>query len=871
MKKQLHFLCLLLLPMMSWAQNNPLPFEKTQLDSAVYTYLEEYQTAFDWDQTSDRFLWSALVHSDSMVSIGFRPATEQRIRARIHEIDVEAPEWQAARQGIVDYILETTSERYGMEFSEERLFPFGVVQQLPFLSVKVFDLQMLKYLRTLPQVRYVHPMSFKLSTKEGPEKSTSGCGSVNENINANDYTAISPQSRASWHHQPAGVDVAWNNSNKGDDIWVAVVDSGISDENDKLDSEFDEGESSGRSLERKSFYRPSSGAPYDGWQDQCGHGTRMLSLIAAPRGFDDTPAGIAYRCNLVSYRAVEDVVVNTSEEKMGVSEAFMDIGDDPRIKIVSMSLGDLFYNGQVADAIIYAHNKGKLIFTAAGTSTFFTGFFVIFPATMDETIAVTGVKDQNINNRTKCNTCHSGSRVDFVNVMQRASDNDRTAITLNVPDNSQAYTSGSSAATASTAGIATLVWGNHPDWTSGQVLNQLIQSSDYYPNRDGDFGWGKIDAAAAVADTPPIGCTTTFSNEATIEITNIAFPASDDGFFDSQNEWVIQLGSESFFFNVEEDGASGNPANYIDIDVCGSIPMTIDLGSTACNEAQLDLFVSSHEDDGLFSDCDHDNGLSSDDLLASETLSVDLNSNTFTHQGAAGDFVFTYVVYCSPTATPAASVVGDTMVCQNNPAAEVEFTAAGGQAPYTISYTVNQGSIQNIQTIGNTVVLEQATDQLGTFTYELTKVEDANGCFQAQNDEASVEVIDNCSLKINTKVFLQGNFKDGLMQTNLQIPATDPYGNGAVVNNPSSVFAANGDDTIVDWVEVILRAEDAPHDVVSRQSALLQADGDVVATDGVSALSFTSVLPDSYFVSIQHRNHLEVSLEEVLLLLASED
>lgn len=871
MKSQRHFLFLLFLPAINWAQNDPFPFEKVELDSAVYTYLEEYQTAFDWDQTSDRFLWSALVHSDSMVSIGFRSSTEQRIRARMHQIDVNAPEWQAARQRIVDYILNTTAARYGTPFTEERLFPFGVVQQLPFLSVKVFDLQMLKYLRALPQVRYVHPMSFELTPKEGLEKSTSGCGSVNQNINANDYTVISPQSRASWHHQPASVNVAWNNSNKGDDIWVAVVDSGISEDNDKLDSEFDEGESSGRLLERKGFYRPSSGVAYDGWQDRCGHGTRMLSLIAAPRGFDNTPAGIAYKCNLVSYRAVEDVVVNTSEEKMGVSEAFMDIGDDPRIKIVSMSLGDLFFNGQVADAIIYAHNKGKLIFTAAGTSTFFTGFFVIFPATMDETIAVTGVKDQSINNRRKCNTCHSGSKVDFVNVMQRASDNDRTAITLNRADNSQAYTSGSSAATASTAGIAALVWGNHPDWTSGQVLNKLIQSADYYPNRDGDFGWGKIDAAQAVEDTRSIGCTTTFSNEATIEITNIEFPASNDGFFDSQNEWVITLGSESFFFDVEEDGASGNPANYINLDACGSIPMLIDLGNTACNQAQLNLFVSSHEDDGVSSDCDYDNGLSNDDLLSSETLSVNLNSNTFTHQGAAGDFVFTYVVYCTPTSTPAASVVGDTMICQNNPTVEIEFTAAGGQSPYTISYNVNQGGTQSVQTVGNTAILTQNTDQLGVFEYQLTKVEDANGCFQSQDDEAIVEVVDNCSLKINAKVFLEGNFSDGVMQTNLQTPTSDPYGNGAIVSNPSTVFAANGNDTIVDWVEIILRAENSPYAIVSKQSALLQADGDVVATDGISVLSFPSVSPAFYYVSIRHRNHLEVSLEEPLLLLASED
>ncbi|MEM0992082.1 MAG: S8/S53 family peptidase, partial [Bacteroidota bacterium] len=583
----------------------------------------------------------------------------------------------------------------------------------------------------------------------------------------------------------------------------------------------------------------------------------------------------AYKCNLVSYRAVEDVIINSSEEKMGVSEAFMDIGDDPRIKVVGMSLGDLFFNGQVADAIIYAHNKGKLIFTAAGTSTFFTGFFVIFPANMDETIAVTGVRNESINNRTKCSTCHTGSKVDFVNVMQRTSDNGRLAITLNQTDNSQSYSGGSSSATASTAGIAALVWGQNPNWTSGQVLNKLIQSSDYYPNRDNDFGWGKIDAAAAVSNTLSAGCTTSFSNEATIEIANIEFPASDDGFLDSQNEWVITLGSESFYFNVEEDGASGNPANYIDLDVCGSIPMTVDLGTSACNQAQLNLFVSSHEDDGLFSDCEYDNGLSNDDLLSSETLSVNLNQNTFTHNGAAGDFVFTYVVHCTPTASPAVSVEGDTTICQNNPPSEIVFTAAGGQAPYTISYTVNQGATQTVQTTGNTATLTPSTATLGSFEYEVSRVEDANTCFQDQAATVSVAVIDNCSVKMNAKSFLEGNYSSfgagDMLRQRGEVPSLDPYGNGALISDPASVIADQGENTIIDWVEVILRSADAPFGVVSRQSALLQSDGDIVATDGVSALRFPNVLPTTYYISIRHRNHLEVTLQSPLLLVASED
>ena len=44
---------------------------------------------------------------------------------------------------------------------------------------------------------------------------------------------------------------------------------------------------------------------------------------------------------------------------------------------------------------------------------------------------------------------------------------------------------------------------------------------------------------------------------------------------------------------------------------------------------------------------------------------------------------------------------------------------------------------------------------------------------------------------------------------------------------------------------------------ITAQSALLQRDGDVVATDGITALSLATS-SDNYYVSIQHRNHLGI-------------
>ena len=65
-------------------------------------------------------------------------------------------------------------------------------------------------------------------------------------------------------------------------------------------------------------------------------------------------------------------------------------------------------------------------------------------------------------------------------------------------DNQTDYVGGSSVATATTAGIAALVWSKYPSWTRAQVLTKLRQSGNFYPNKNSEFGYGNINALAAV-------------------------------------------------------------------------------------------------------------------------------------------------------------------------------------------------------------------------------------------------------------------------------------------------------------------------------------------------------------------------------------
>jgi Leucine rich repeat/Bacterial Ig-like domain (group 2) len=125
---------------------------------------------------------------------------------------------------------------------------------------------------------------------------------------------------------------------------------------------------------------------------------------------------------------------------------------------------------------------------------------------------------------------------------------------------------------------------------------------------------------------------------------------------------------------------------------------------------------------------------------------------------------------------------------------------------------------------------------------------------------------------VNMKVFLQGpyNPNNGFMEATLRVngylPSVEPYsgmsnfvhkgsGGGEVFDNPA-VTTIIGNNAIVDWVFIELRDKDTPSKVVATRSALLQRDGDIVETDGTSALTLYDVIAGDYYIAIRHRNHL---------------
>jgi len=711
---------------------------KSQVKKQLKTHLENNAGVIQWKDIDDDLLWNTLATEGDFVSIGYRPFSEFDINKNMHLINPSTTEWTNAREKIINYIVEETQKKYGISFTREVLLQKKRIITAPNFKIRVFDKDIINHVRQMPEVRYFEPAS--TPDFKSQFKSDSGCSLASSTINTNDYTSISPDSRRSWHHDEHNIPCAWNNSNQGDGIWVAVMDTGLSSAQAKLNSEFAEGDSGGRVVEKYNSFETNGVVQTSNWQDQCGHGTSMAGLAVAPRGFDSTPAGIAYRANLRSYRVTEDVIINTGDEQDGVSAALYHAANEPKINVISMSIGHIFSSGQVSDAIIYAFNKGKLMFAAAGTSLSFTSSYgVIFPAWMPETVAVTGIT--NGSNRERCAVCHDGPEVDFVVEMQRASDDSRTTVTVGHPNYTNDYVGGSSAATASTAGMAALLWSNDTNWTREQVLTRLIQSADNYPSRSNDFGWGAIDMCAAVSAAPFIPCAVGTTNEVTMEITNIVFPSTFDAFTDSA-EWVIRFDGNPYFFeNVDVNGDSGDPANFINIGECGSIPLLVDLGMTSCTESSLPITIDIHEDDGATNDCDCDCGFfGSDDDLGSFNITVSFGATDFTISTGEGDFVFTYELSCTSSMIPPAagiSVPQDT--CQNT-MVDVEFFATGGNGPYTATYAVNGGSTQTLALVPNTGSIAHSTTTAGTTTYTLLSITDLDGCSQTLSQSESVTV-----------------------------------------------------------------------------------------------------------------------------------
>ncbi len=179
---------------------------------------------------------------------------------------------------------------------------------------------------------------------------------------------------------------------------------------------------------------------------------------------------------------------------------------------------------------------------------------------------------------------------------------------------------------------------------------------------------------------------------------------------------------------------------------------------------------------------------------------------------------------------------------------------------------------QVIASTGETISNASVTLDFTVGELAVTTITDGNSTLTQGFHQASIRL----GIKINPIVFLQGallNSSSNLMRDDLRsalLTTTSPYSDGltcasTVFNDGGTGGTGASADNIVDWVWVELRDKDDNTAVIMSQSGLLQRDGDIVATDGLSNIEMP-VKADNYYVVIKHRNHLGIMTANTVAL-----
>jgi subtilisin family serine protease len=281
-----------------------------------------------------------------------------------------------------------------------------------------------------------------------------------------------------WHHAANRLDScsAWGLDTGSSDVVVAICDTGILASHQDL-----------LLHRREGFHVPSQTWEGDGGpvSDINGHGTACTGSAA---GNGNNGLGIAGMGWNLGHRMLR--VTDWSDGSAYLSDLTFaarfaaDQGD----KVVSVSYSGVD-SASVATAGSYVRSKGSLLFWAAGNSA------TSLSGSREDSVIVVGATDR------------SDGRASFSNygpLVDLFAPGVDIATTHWTGPTSYAYASGTSFACPVTAGLCALIWSRNPSLTPAEVESILRESCTDLGTAgvDSTFGYGRIDAGAALAITP---------------------------------------------------------------------------------------------------------------------------------------------------------------------------------------------------------------------------------------------------------------------------------------------------------------------------------------------------------------------------------
>ncbi|MHB9035308.1 MAG: S8 family serine peptidase [Armatimonadota bacterium] len=318
----------------------------------------------------------------------------------------------------------------------------------------------------------------------------------------------------------AGIEapMAWDITTGSPNIIIAIVDTGVFGAHEDLAAKIVPG---------RNFV---TGAPDpNNTNDDHGHGTFTAGIAAAETDNSVGVAGVSWGARIMPIKVMD---ANGYGLESDAAEGIIWAADHGA-NIISMSMGG--YDGVPAEqaAVEYAYNKGCVLVAASGNDGVSTAFF---PASYDQVLSV-GASNENQQRCTADDWGAGGSNYgSYLDVM--APGNGIMSTWWDAGGSSYNMSSGTSAAAPFVSGIAALVWTVYPNWTNGQVVEQIKMSCKDIGTAGWDqyTGWGLANAYHALVDAPMqsqnIGNLASMPSGSMVKVADAIITSGSTGFSD---------------------------------------------------------------------------------------------------------------------------------------------------------------------------------------------------------------------------------------------------------------------------------------------------------------------------------------------------
>ncbi|MFJ7279616.1 type VII secretion-associated serine protease mycosin [Kitasatospora sp. NPDC098663] len=289
-----------------------------------------------------------------------------------------------------------------------------------------------------------------------------------------------------WSLQRLLLDELWQGGRTtGAGVTVAVIDTGVDDQNPQLAGKVLEGRNLLVNRETKEKVPGSSK------EDPVGHGTKVAGIIAARRDDRTGFVGLAPDATILSIRQNDSdgngdvsTLVQAVNEAVGAKAQVINISQDVR------GAGAAGFGGyqELKAAVQAAEDSGVVVVASTGNDgkegDTYPGAF--------PTVLAVGASDRN-NERAPFSQYGS-----FVKVAAPGVD-----MLSTVPRGGQCVDNGTSFSAPYVSGLVALLVGAHPNWKPAQVrawIEQTAQRTQRDPDRF--VGWGVVDPVRAVTKAP---------------------------------------------------------------------------------------------------------------------------------------------------------------------------------------------------------------------------------------------------------------------------------------------------------------------------------------------------------------------------------